>query len=147
MKLGILPGGTGTQRLSRLISAGNAIEFILRGRIVDPRAALELHLIHELVDDARARAMEVAEELAAMPPVSMAMVKRAVYTGVDLPLFHGNRVESDASYQTRLSDDAVVAMQHYVGTCRSRSGGTTSRTAPSRSSPASERASSTKAEV
>jgi enoyl-CoA hydratase/carnithine racemase len=115
VKLGILPGGTGTQRLSRLIGSGNAIEFILRGRIVDPETALEMRLVHELVDDARARAMEVAEELAAMPPVSMAMVKRAVYTGVDLPLFHGNRVESDASYQTRLSDDAVIAMQHYVG--------------------------------
>jgi enoyl-CoA hydratase/carnithine racemase len=114
VKLGILPGGTGTQRLSRLISAGNAIEFILRGRIVTPEEALKLHLIHELVDDARARAVEVAEELAAMPPISMAMVKRAVYTGIDLPLFHGTRVESDASYQTRLSNDAVVAMQHYV---------------------------------
>jgi enoyl-CoA hydratase/carnithine racemase len=114
VKLGILPGGTGTQRLSRLIGAGNAIEFILRGRIVTPEEALAMHFVHELADDSRARAMEVAEELAQMPPVSMAMVKRAVYTGVDLPLFHGNRVESDASYQTRLSNDAVTAMQHYV---------------------------------
>ena len=114
VRLGILPGGTGTQRLSRLIGAGRAIEFMLRGRIVTPETALEMGMVHEVVDDARARAIEVAEELAAMPPVSMAMVKRAVYTGVDLPLAHGLRVESDASYQTRLSQDAVKAMQAYV---------------------------------
>lgn len=114
VKLGILPGGTGTQRLSRLVGVGAAIEFILRGRIVTPEEGLELGLVHELADDARARAIEIAGELAALPPVSMAMVKRAVYTGVDLPLRHGLRVESDASYQTRLSADAVTAMQHYV---------------------------------
>jgi enoyl-CoA hydratase len=114
VKLGILPGGTGTQRLSRLIGAGRAIEFMLRGRIVTPDVALELGMVHEVVPDARARALEVARELALMPPVSMAMVKRAVYSGSELPLPYGLRVESDASYQTRLSQDAVSAMEAYV---------------------------------
>ena len=114
VKLGILPGGTGTQRLPRLIGPGRAIEFILRGRIVAPATALELGLIHEVVPDARARAIELADELALMPAVSMAMVKRAVYGGVDLPLPYGLRIESDASLQTRVSHDAVTAMEAYV---------------------------------
>lgn len=114
IKLGILPGGTGTQRLSRLIGAGRAVEFMLRGRIVRPEVALELGIVHELADDARARAVEIAHELAALPPRSTAMIKRAVYTGIDLPLRHGLRVESDASFHTRLSEDAVVAMQRYI---------------------------------
>jgi enoyl-CoA hydratase len=114
VKLGILPGGTGTQRLPRLIGAGAAIEFILRGRIVTPAIALAMGLVHEVVDDALERALEIGAELAALPPVSMAMVKRAVYRGIDVPLAHGLRIESDASFQTRISQDAVTAMDAYV---------------------------------
>lgn len=114
VKLGILPGGTGTQRLPRLIGGGAAIEFILRGRIVKPDEALEMGLVHEVADDAVERALIMAEELALMPPKSMAMVKRAVYSGVDMPLATGLRIESDASFHTRLSKDAVTAMEAYV---------------------------------
>jgi enoyl-CoA hydratase/carnithine racemase len=114
VRLGILPGGSGTQRLPRLIGSGRAIEFILRGRIVGPERALELGLVHELADDAVAHAAAVAEELVRMPPVSMAQVKIAVYEGSQLPLAEGLRIESAASLRTRLSDDAVMAMQTYV---------------------------------
>src|SRR6185503_4599045 len=69
VKLGILPGGSGTQRLSRLIGAGRAIEFILRARVVRPEDALALGLVHEVADDALARARTVAGEIAALPPV------------------------------------------------------------------------------
>src|SRR6185503_2125959 len=69
VRLGILPGGSGTQRLPRLIGAGRAIEFILRSRVVKPEVALSMGLIHELVDDAVARAKEVAAEVAVLPPM------------------------------------------------------------------------------
>src|SRR6202051_2983508 len=52
VKLGILPGGSGTQRLSRLIGVGRAIEFILRGRVIEPAAAREMGVVHELSQDA-----------------------------------------------------------------------------------------------
>ena len=60
VRLGIIPGGSGTQRLSRLIGAGRAVEFIMRSRVVEPAVALELGIVHELADDALARARGAA---------------------------------------------------------------------------------------
>ncbi|HKY90657.1 MAG TPA: enoyl-CoA hydratase/isomerase family protein [Nevskiaceae bacterium] len=115
-KLGILPGGSGTQRLTRLLGAGRAIEFILRGRVVKPDAALAMGLVHELVDDAAARAREIGSEVARLPPVALAQIKRAVYEGADLSLAEGLKVESEAFLQTMLSEDALTAMRAYVAT-------------------------------
>lgn len=113
-KLGILPGGSGTQRLSRLIGAGRAIEFILRGRVVPPDDALALGLVHELADDALARARQIATELAALPPVALREIKRAVYEGVEGSLSDGLAVESQAFAATMLTDDACTAMRAYL---------------------------------
>ena len=113
-KLGILPGGSGTQRLSRLIGAGRAIEFILRGRVLKPEDAYAMGLVHELADDALLRAREVAQELAALPPVALRQIKRAVYDGIDRTLAEGLKVEGEAFLQTMLSEDARTAMRAYI---------------------------------
>ena len=114
VKLGILPGGSGTQRLSRLIGAGRASEFILRGRVVTPAEALSLGLVHEVVPDARARAITVAREMAGFPPLALARAKHAIWQGSDAPLAAGLSIESGDFFQTMLSDDAVQAMRDYV---------------------------------
>jgi enoyl-CoA hydratase/carnithine racemase len=114
VKLGILPGGSGTQRLSRLIGAGRAIDFILRGRIVRPEEALAMGLVHELADDALAHAVQLAREMVHLPPLSIAMIKRAVYEGVDTSLADGLDIESEGFLATMLSDDGVTAMRDYV---------------------------------
>jgi enoyl-CoA hydratase len=113
-RLGIIPGGGGTQRLARLIGAGRAVEFCLRARVVDPGTALALGLVHELADDARARAEELADELAAMPPMALAMVKRSIHAGADLPLAGGLLVERDSCLLAQLTADATSAMEAYV---------------------------------
>jgi enoyl-CoA hydratase len=113
-RLGILPGGSGTQRLSRLIGAGRAIEFILRGRVVEPETALSLGLIHELVDDAVAQAEAIAAEVAALPPMSVACIKRAVYAGSDTHLAAGLEIESSAFLETMESNDARLGMKAYT---------------------------------
>ncbi len=112
--LGILPGGSGTQRLSRLLGAGRAIDFILRGRVCDPDEALAFGLVHEVADDARARAVEIARELAQLSPVAMAEIKRSVYQGSEVHLAGGLEIEGHAFLETMLSDEAVAAMREYV---------------------------------
>jgi enoyl-CoA hydratase len=114
VKLGILPGGSGTQRLSRLIGAGRAIEFILRGRVVRPEEALALGLVHEVADDCLARAKEIAAEIAASPPIAIARAKRAVYQGSDTHLAAGLEIESENFLETMLSEDALLAMKTYL---------------------------------
>jgi enoyl-CoA hydratase len=114
VRLEIIPGGSGTQRLARLIGAGNAVEFCLRGRVVAPEQAPGLGIVHELVDDAAERAEALASELASLPPVAIAMAKRSVYAGADLPLAAGLLVEQDACYAARLTEDAVTAMEAYL---------------------------------
>jgi enoyl-CoA hydratase len=113
-KLGILPGGSGTQRLARLIGAGHAIAFVLRGRIVAPDEALRLGLVHELADDALARALAIAHEMAALPPVAIAQAKRAIYEGSNTDLAAGLDIEGAAFLETMLSDDAVRLMKTYI---------------------------------
>jgi enoyl-CoA hydratase/carnithine racemase len=114
VRLGIIPGGSGTQRLSRLIGAGRALEFIMRSRVVEPAVALELGIVHELAEDALARARAIATELAGLPPRAIAAVKLAVYGGSDTHLQAGLEIESACFLDTMLSDDGVRAMQAYV---------------------------------
>ncbi|MDN5938209.1 MAG: enoyl-CoA hydratase/isomerase family protein [Salinisphaera sp.] len=114
VRLGIIPGGSGTQRLARLIGAGRAIEFVLRSRIVAPAEALAMGLVHEVADDAVARARQIAAEVAALPPLSIAAAKRAIYAGSDTHLAAGSEMESAWFFETMLSNDARLAMQTYV---------------------------------
>jgi enoyl-CoA hydratase len=112
--LGILPGGSGTQRLSRLLGAGKAIDFILRGRICRPEEALELGLVHEVAPDAAARARALASQLAELSPVAIAQIKRAVYQGSELHLEAGLTIESEAFMATMFSDQGLAEMNAYV---------------------------------
>jgi enoyl-CoA hydratase/carnithine racemase len=112
--LGILPGGGGTQRLSRLIGASRAIDFILRGRVCHPERALELGLVHEVVPDAAEHAVCVAQELATLSGPALAQIKRAVYEGSDTTLRSGLEIEGETFFETMLTDEAVAAMREYV---------------------------------
>lgn len=114
--LGILPGGCGTQRLSRLIGAGNAIDFILRGRICRPEEALKMGIVHEIADDAKARAIEIANEMVTLSATAIAEIKRAVYEGAEVHLNGGLEIEGDAFIHTMITDEAVETMQEYVDT-------------------------------
>jgi enoyl-CoA hydratase len=112
--LGILPGGSGTQRLSRLLGAGKAIDFILRGRICKPEEALELGLVHEVAPDALARAKALASQLAELSPVAIAQIKRAVYQGSEMHLEAGLTVEGEAFMATMFSPEGLAEMRAYV---------------------------------
>jgi enoyl-CoA hydratase len=88
-RVGIFPGGGGTQRLPRVIGEAKAVELILRGRVLAAEAALELGLVHELANDPLARALEIAAEFAARPPEGVAYAKRLTRAALDRPLSEG----------------------------------------------------------
>lgn len=115
-RLGILPGGAGLTRLTRMFGSSVAINTILRGQVYPPEEALARGLVHEIADDARARALEVAEELAALSPVAMRAIKKAVYEGEEAPFEKALELESRAFFDCMDSDEAITAMQNYADT-------------------------------
>jgi enoyl-CoA hydratase len=88
IKLGIIPGYGGTQRLPRLVGRGAALKLLLTGNIIDAAEALRIGLVDEVVpsDSLIARAIELALQIAAMPPLAVAASIDAVGRGADLPL-------------------------------------------------------------
>ncbi|MEM9476978.1 MAG: enoyl-CoA hydratase-related protein [Pseudomonadota bacterium] len=95
IKLGLLPGGGGTQRLPRLVGAMRAKEMLMTGRMitaaeaVDYGAALEACAPEALMS----RAIEFAEGLAKMAPVALSEAKRVVDDGIDAALSAGLTME------------------------------------------------------
>src|SRR4029077_8176224 len=114
VRAGVIPGAGGTQRISRLVGLARALDWVLRGRIVTPEVALELGLVHEVVDDAPARALELAEEIACLPPMSVANAKRALYLGADSNLQAAYEIENMNWTEVMQSDDAKVALSTFV---------------------------------
>lgn len=88
VKLGLIPGYGGTQRLPRLIGHGAALRLILTGEMVTAEGALSLGLVEEVVPpaDLMPRARQLAETIASMAPLAVAHSIAAVNEGADLPL-------------------------------------------------------------
>ncbi|MDP6708053.1 MAG: enoyl-CoA hydratase/isomerase family protein [Alphaproteobacteria bacterium] len=111
IKIGLLPGAGGTQRLARLVGAARALELILRGRTVTPEEALALGLVHELAEEgALARAMAVAAEITAKPAAAVAHIKRLVRRESALPLAEALAIERTLFLDLLISDAAIERM-------------------------------------
>jgi enoyl-CoA hydratase len=88
VKLGILPGGGGTQRLARLAGSKRAMLLLLTGRMFGAAEAFAAGIISEVAPTGQAlpRALAIAAEIAAMPPVAVAQIKEIVNAGLNAPL-------------------------------------------------------------
>lgn len=88
-RIGIFPGGGGTQRLPRIIGEARALEMILRGLTVTGPRAYEVGIVHEVVDDPLARALEVGAELSSRGAEGLSLAKRLTRAALDRPLAEG----------------------------------------------------------
>ena len=97
VKLGLIPGGGGTQRLPRLIGEGKALELILTGDMIDAEEARRLGLVNQVVapEELESKTMELANRIAEMSPVALAMAKKAVKNAARMNLATGLEAESD----------------------------------------------------
>lgn len=97
INLGIIPGGGGTQRLTRLIGEGKAMQMILTGEIIDAQEALRLGLVNEVhpAAELQAKTMELAGKIAEKSPVALAMAKTAVKAAARTTLREGLDQEID----------------------------------------------------
>ena len=88
VKVGILPGGGGTQKLARLVGAKRAMLLMMTGRMFGAAEALAMGVISEIAPTGQAlpRSLELAREIAAMPPISIQQIKEIVNAGLNAPL-------------------------------------------------------------
>jgi len=88
-RVGIFPGGGGTQRLPRVVGEAKALEIILRGLVVGADEALAIGLVHELAENPLARALEIAAEWDERGAEGIAYAKRLIRAALDRPLAEG----------------------------------------------------------
>jgi enoyl-CoA hydratase len=98
VKLGLIPGFGGTQRLSRLCGPGAAKELILSGAQLDAAEALRIGLVNQVVpaDELIARVTELANTIAANGPAAVRLAKVCINRGLDSNLTTGNAYEVEA---------------------------------------------------
>ncbi|CAN5845572.1 enoyl-CoA hydratase-related protein [soil metagenome] len=112
--LGIIPGGGGTQRLARLVGPSRAKELCLTGRQVPAEEALRIGLADEVVDDPRARALELGAELAKGALAAQARCKQAIDAGLSSPLAEGLATEQRAFVDVFRSDDSQIGVASFL---------------------------------
>jgi enoyl-CoA hydratase/carnithine racemase len=107
VKLGIMPGAGGTQRLPRLIGEARAKELILLGRRISAARALEIGLVHQVVPRAGLKAAVDAllAELATSAPLSLHYAKSAIERGHGKPLAEGLDIERECYEMTLYTED------------------------------------------
>jgi enoyl-CoA hydratase len=98
IKLGIIPGGGGTQRLPRLVGLGPATEMLMLGNTINAERALAIGLAKEIVpvSQLEVRAEELARQLAEMPLAALRACKMCLRAGLNTGLKEGLRMEQGA---------------------------------------------------
>lgn len=116
LDLGTVPAWGGTARLTRCVGRDQALDMILRARKIDGQHALRIGLVHELhpVDELKAAAHALAQELAAMPPKAVAGVLRCVVGAGDAPLEEALAEERRAVLACSGTADQIEGMRAFL---------------------------------
>lgn len=116
IKLGIIPGAGGTQRLARLIGPAKAKDLIFSGRMVDAAEALRIGLADRVVPaaDVYATALELVRSYANGPALALRAAKQAVDGGLSMDLASGLALESHLFAGLFATDDRVEGTTAFV---------------------------------
>ena len=115
LKLGLIPGYGGTQRLPRAVGEGRAMDMILTGRTVDAEEALRIGLVQRIVEgDAVAAGVAYAREFSGYSLPVLGFAREAVSRALATPLAEGMKIEADLSTLAFQTKDAVEGMQAFI---------------------------------
>ena len=116
INLGIIPGGGGTQRLTRLVGEGNAMEIILTGEAIDAARAKEIGLVNQTVPaaDLRNFVLSLAARIAEKSPIALRTAKEAVKSAARMSLREGLEREMDLFCLTFGSEDKAEGVRAFL---------------------------------
>jgi enoyl-CoA hydratase len=116
VKLGVIPGFGGTQRLARRVGVAKARELVFTGQIIDAAEALRIGLVDAVhpPDDLLARAGAVAKTIAEMSPAAVERAKRVIREGEGLPLAAANQLEIEAFADCFTQPDQKEGMSAFL---------------------------------
>jgi enoyl-CoA hydratase len=115
IKLGLIPGYGGTQRLPRLVGEARAFEIIATGRTVDAEEALRIGLVHRLIDgDPLEAGMDFAREITGFSLSTLGFARAAVQRAAQLSLSEGLKAEAELSTLAYRTADAEEGMAAFV---------------------------------
>lgn len=116
IRLGIIPGAGGTQRLARLVGYGQAARIALTGDAVDAAEAHRIGLVEILVDEGAhlEAAMKLAGRMARWSPVALRLVKQSLRQALETPLSAGLEHEKELFLAAFASEDAKEGLSAFV---------------------------------
>jgi enoyl-CoA hydratase len=116
VRIGLVPGGGGTQRLARLVGRGQAMLISCTGDFVEAEEAHRIGLVDVLVDEGRHldRALDLAGRMARWSPVSLRLTKQAVNAAFEMPLSAGIEYEKELFLAAFGSDDGREGVRAFV---------------------------------
>jgi enoyl-CoA hydratase len=115
IKLGLIPGYGGTQRLPRLVGESRATEMILTGRTLDAEEAARIGLVNRLVDgDLVETGIAFAREMTGYSLPVLGLARDAIRRALDLPLPEGLKIEADLSTLAFQTEDSVEGMTAFI---------------------------------
>ncbi len=116
IKIGVMPGAGGTQRLTRAVGKALAMEMVLTGRMISAREAHTAGLVNRVCPDAvyLEEAISLAKSVASMPPLSARLGKEAVLKAFDTSIESGLEFERKNFYLLFASEDAREGMTAFM---------------------------------
>jgi enoyl-CoA hydratase len=115
IKLGLIPGYGGTQRLPRLIGEARALEIVMTGRTVNADEAERIGLVHRLADgDLIETGTAFAREMTGYSLPALTLARDAVSRALDVPLDDGLKLEADLNTLAFQTEDAIEGMTAFI---------------------------------
>ncbi len=116
IKVGIMPGAGGTQRLVRAVGKFHAMKMVMTGQAISGKEAYAIGLASDCVPDTdvQSHALEMAKKIAAMPPLAVAQIKEVILAGQDTSLDAALMLERKAFQLLFSTEDQKEGMRAFL---------------------------------